>query len=160
MSLSDLCSGCTACGFAKEEKQLFYAKDPTSYSQVLLIDDLLGMEWSDSHWKMNEIIPVDWTRTFSIRCEKKGMTKEEVAEGTAKCSVWTHLMVKGYKLILTTQRGAEQLSLADVKVGSIYKAEHLGVVLIIPPLANIQESEFKEYRMKIRRCLKSIGALD
>lgn len=161
MSLSNLCSNCTACSFSTPGKEIGITKEPESLSQVLVLDDRVdGVSKGRAFEIAYEIVPVNFTYSRTIRCDTgHELSQEQEAEGRDKCSVWTHLIVRGFPLILTTPKGAGQLMLHEVKVGSIYRAGHLGLVLIIPPLGEMAESEYKTYRVLVRRCLKSIGAI-
>lgn len=132
---------------------------------ILVIDDCsiiahYGECLDVVHGWLGGKIAFDYTTT--IRCDHRPqkLEAEVIEQIVAKCSVWTHGIAEGRKIILATERGLRQLKVKNEhKEGDVFRNARLGVVVVIPSLINVhpRSEEFRTFKSKVERALKEVG---
>lgn len=157
----NLCAECNVCSdFMPEQKtprtsKVDFGCDPV----VLVIDDASNYADYPQAIDVARILvgDVDFTYTTTIRCNHypTDLKATERSTATARCAVWTHGLLENRMVILSTQRGMNQMKIETFRVpGDMFRNSKLGLLLCISPLLEMNETAIKHYKVKTQRLLR------
>lgn len=164
-----ICSQCNICAFMPEQtapRLLSFnnTENPAFDTMVLVIDDSQNQldQYDGMKWVADNLLPnTPFTYTSTVRCEYDPIDLEagQFEQALEQCAVWTHQLLEGRAVIITTENGLHQMQVGqDKKRGDMFKHPRLGSILVIPPVAVMMHGSFvKEYLPRVQRVLKEVN---
>jgi hypothetical protein len=155
----DLCSNCNVCGpLVPEQKYARVLNHKDDDARVLVLDQV-----HDAHTRIKALRIADYlledipyTYTNVIRCDGfEPVTEEDYQSVVSRCAVWTHALLGDRSLILSARSGFKQMKIErEFIAGDAFRSQKLGLILCIPNLYLLLESDAMEYKSKVNRLLK------
>lgn len=158
--MQKLCASCNVCDFLPEQKlpRVLSVEEEGEWPRVLVIDDNFSKKnYQQAIETAQQILgDVPFTYTSTIRCDlPSDLELPKLRIAASRCSVWTGSLVENRSVILTTQRGLDQMKLgAEREVGDMFRNNRAGLILCIPPLIRLKGVAVNPYRTKAQRLLK------